>query len=222
METTEELEELVLELDTARILFAEEEEEEEEARIVISIKDITTRKQAEEVLRLFKDSVEHSSDAVGMSTPEGKHYYQNEAFERLFGDIGDCPPAAIYVDQTTGKRVFDTIMAGEKWQGEVQMFKKDRTILDILLRAYPHPGQGRPHHRTRRPAYRHHRAQTNGGRPAGERGKAPPPDRKQPRHHLYAHRGWGVHFRLPCLDRASGAPDNRGCRTVLPEIRPSG
>jgi len=141
METTEELEELVLELDTARILFAEEEEEEEEARIVISIKDITTRKQAEEVLRLFKDSVEHSSDAVGMSTPEGKHYYQNEAFERLFGDIGDCPPAAIYVDQTTGKRVFDTIMAGEKWQGEVQMFKKDRTILDILLRAYPIQGK---------------------------------------------------------------------------------
>jgi len=49
----DEFEELVLELDTARILFAEEEEEEEEeeARIVVSIKDITERKRAEEALR---------------------------------------------------------------------------------------------------------------------------------------------------------------------------
>jgi signal transduction histidine kinase len=47
----DEFEELVLELDMARIIFAEEEEEEEEARIVVSMKDITERKQAEEELR---------------------------------------------------------------------------------------------------------------------------------------------------------------------------
>jgi len=41
---------LVLELDMARILFAEEEEEEEEARIVVSLKDITERRKAEEAL----------------------------------------------------------------------------------------------------------------------------------------------------------------------------
>ena len=46
------IEELVLELDMARIIFAEEEEEEEEARIVVSIKDITERKRAEEALRI--------------------------------------------------------------------------------------------------------------------------------------------------------------------------
>jgi len=48
----DEFEELVFELDMARIIFAEEEEEEEEeARIVVSIKDITERKRAEETLR---------------------------------------------------------------------------------------------------------------------------------------------------------------------------
>ena len=48
----DELEELLLELDMARIIFAEEEEEEEEeARIVVSIKDITERKRAEESIR---------------------------------------------------------------------------------------------------------------------------------------------------------------------------
>ncbi len=49
--TFDEFEELVLELDMARIIFAEEEEEEEEARIVVSIKDITERKLAEAALR---------------------------------------------------------------------------------------------------------------------------------------------------------------------------
>jgi len=98
--------------------------------------DITERKKTEEALRLFKDSVEHSSDAIGMSTPDGRHYYQNEAFNCLFGDVGDCPPETLYVDQAIGKQVFDTIMGGGSWQGEIKMFKKDRTILDILLRAY--------------------------------------------------------------------------------------
>ena len=98
--------------------------------------DITERKRAEEALHLFKDLVEKSSDAIGMSAPDGRHYYQNEAFNRLFGDIGDIPPATVYVDHATGKQVFDTIMGGGSWQGEVKMFKKDRTILDILLRAY--------------------------------------------------------------------------------------
>jgi len=46
----DEFEELVLELDMARIIFAEEEEE-EEARIVVSMKDITERKLAEEKIK---------------------------------------------------------------------------------------------------------------------------------------------------------------------------
>lgn len=94
------------------------------------------RKQAEEALHLFKDLVEHSSDAIGISTPEGKHYYQNEAFNCLFGNIGDDPPKTVYVDKEIGKQVFDTIMGGRSWQGEVKMFKEDRTILDIFQRAY--------------------------------------------------------------------------------------
>ena len=98
--------------------------------------DITDRKKAEDSLQLFRDLVAHSSDAIGMSTPEGKHYYQNEAFDRLFGDIGENPPATLYVDQAIGETVFHTIMAGENWQGEVKMHTADGAILDILLRAF--------------------------------------------------------------------------------------
>ena len=105
-------------------------------QIALISSDITERKRAEEALHLFKDLVEHSSDAIGMSTPDGRHYYQNEAFNRLFGTIGDNPPVSVYVDKAIGKHVFDTIMGGGNWQGEIKMFKADGTILDIFQRAY--------------------------------------------------------------------------------------
>jgi len=52
-----EKDELILEFDKTRILFAEEEEEEEEeeVRIVVSLKDVTKRKKAEEALKESKE-----------------------------------------------------------------------------------------------------------------------------------------------------------------------
>ncbi|MCX6916868.1 MAG: PAS domain S-box protein, partial [Verrucomicrobia bacterium] len=104
------------------------------------ITDFSARKRDEDALRLFKNLVQHSSDAIGMSTPEGKHYYQNSAFDRLFGKVEDRRPETMYVNPEIGKQVFDTIMGGGSWEGEVQMFKHDRTILTIFLRAYPIKG----------------------------------------------------------------------------------
>ena len=100
------------------------------------ISDMSERKHAEDSLRLFRDMVQNSSDAIGMSSPDGQHYYQNEAFVSLFGDIKNHSPLILFVDQGIGNKVFDTILNGGTWQGEVNMFKHDRTILTILLRAY--------------------------------------------------------------------------------------
>ncbi|MDQ5984817.1 MAG: hypothetical protein CSYNP_00515 [Syntrophus sp. SKADARSKE-3] len=95
------------------------------------------RKQVEAELQLFRNLVENSSDAIGISTPEGKHYYQNEAFSKLFGTIGDWPAETLYVNKAIGKMVFDTIVNGGSWQGEVKMFNKDGQIMDIFQKAYP-------------------------------------------------------------------------------------
>ena len=98
--------------------------------------DMTTRKQTEEILKHFKSAVETSSDAIGISTPEGNHWYQNKAFDDLFGDIGSDPPARLYVDESVGRNIFKTIINGNPWSGEVEMYGKDGNKLQILLRAY--------------------------------------------------------------------------------------
>ena len=107
-----------------------------EPDLVVFVRDITERKRAEEALRVFRKALENSTDAIGMSTPQGRHYYQNKAFDQLFGDIGEHPPDTVYVEKKVGEEVFQRIMSGGQWKGEIQMYAKDKRILDIDLRAY--------------------------------------------------------------------------------------
>ena len=88
------------------------------------------------VLSTFKEALENATDAIGMSTPQGAHYYQNRAFTELFGDIGSDPASSIYCDEAVGREVFATIKAGGSWTGEVAMYARDRRVVSILLRAY--------------------------------------------------------------------------------------
>jgi len=85
----DEFEELVLELDMARIIFAEEEEEEEEARIVVSIKDITERKRTEEALHRSEENFHRSLDdsplGIRIVTIEGETVYANRAMLDIYG-----------------------------------------------------------------------------------------------------------------------------------------
>ena len=107
-----------------------------------ALKDSATRYQSfiestEEKLINFKQAVDASTDAIGMSTAQGDHYYQNTAFDNLFGPIGNDPPSTLYADEKIGREIFESIMGGTPWIGEVEMHGKNNKILNILLRAYP-------------------------------------------------------------------------------------
>lgn len=112
------------------------------------ILDVTKRKRAEKRLRHFEKAVESSADAIGMATPDGRHYYQNEAFTELFGMSveqanGEAgPPSTVYADEEVGREVFDTIMRGDSWVGEVEMRGKGGQTIYVSLRAYPLKDEG--------------------------------------------------------------------------------
>ena len=138
----------------------EEGGEGEEELILLAIEDITERRRLQEELKdseqrfrnafetseeklfYFKKAVDSATDAISMSTPEGRHYYQNEAFTKLFGlsvketDGASGPPGTVYADEKVGRKVFDAIMRGGAFTGEVKMVDKDRNEKDILQRAY--------------------------------------------------------------------------------------
>jgi two-component system, cell cycle sensor histidine kinase and response regulator CckA len=112
------------------------------AKFFCFMRDITDRKRTEEALLYFQMAVGGSTDAIGMATPAGRHYYQNEAYTKLFGlsvsevDGVSGPPATVYADEKVGRTVFDIIMKGSSFVGEVKMLDKDRKERDIYLRAY--------------------------------------------------------------------------------------
>ncbi|MBN2524279.1 MAG: PAS domain S-box protein, partial [Bacteroidales bacterium] len=105
--------------------------------VFITFCDITEYIRMNTELENFRCAVENSTNAVDISTAEGKHYYKNKAFEDLFGKIGKNPVSSIFVDKKVGHAIFKTLLSGKKWSGEIKMFGKRKHLLDILLNAYP-------------------------------------------------------------------------------------
>ncbi len=99
--------------------------------------DITDQKKAEDKLKNFKEAVEASMDAVGISTPAGEPVYLNETFREIFGEAIEDPPKELYVNEEIGQEIFEELKRGEEWTGEVKMYDKNGEVLDIHLRAYP-------------------------------------------------------------------------------------
>ncbi|PKN38189.1 MAG: hypothetical protein CVU62_04850 [Deltaproteobacteria bacterium HGW-Deltaproteobacteria-2] len=103
--------------------------------------DITERKKAEEELFLIKKAVEDSSDAIGVSDPQGHHFYQNKAFSDLFEyataeelEAAGGGPAA-FANKDTASEVFESIMSGNSWQGEITMISKSGRKFPVQIRA---------------------------------------------------------------------------------------
>jgi len=107
---------------------------------VVMVEDIAERKRAEEALTRISKAVESSSDAIGMADSTGKSIYHNKAFLDLFEYAVDelnaaGGPPAVYCDEDVAREVFDAMMAGNSWSGELDMRTRSGRILSIFLRA---------------------------------------------------------------------------------------
>lgn len=100
-------------------------------------RNITAQKLTENKLTLFKRALDHSLDAVNMTTFDGKAYYQNEAFSRLFGDLNDRSVIELFIDKTAGEQVLNGIQEGHDFSGELELVGQNHRALQVFYRAYP-------------------------------------------------------------------------------------
>jgi PAS domain S-box-containing protein len=104
-------------------------------------RDITERKRLEEQLLTILKAVESTSDAVGISDAEGRHYYQNASASKLFGYVtaeemaAAGGGAAVVKDPEVAREMFARIMSGASWTGELEMVTKDGRVFPAYERA---------------------------------------------------------------------------------------
>lgn len=96
------------------------------------IHDVTEKKKAEEQLRLLSRSVEQSPVAIEITDINGRIKYVNPAFEATTGfkleEIKEKNPRILksgYQGETFYKDLWETILAGKEWTGEIRNRKKN-------------------------------------------------------------------------------------------------
>ncbi len=103
--------------------------------------DITERKREEAKLITIMKAVESSSDAVGISDVRGRHFYQNRAYTELYGYAtaeetqAAGGGAATVKDPAVARELFETIMSGKSWAGELELVTKSGRVFTGYERA---------------------------------------------------------------------------------------
>ncbi|MCP4160371.1 MAG: response regulator [Deltaproteobacteria bacterium] len=99
--------------------------------------EIILNRQTE--LNQFKNAIDASGDAIGIATADGVHFYQNDAFTELFGyeleDFKHLHAGRLYLNENEEVTVFETIMNGKPYRGEVEMVDNDGRIITVQLHA---------------------------------------------------------------------------------------
>jgi|GEM_PF-3743926 len=103
--------------------------------VVAIARDITERKRAEEQLRLQSAALEASANAIVITDREGIIQWVNPAFTALSGysaeeAVGKKPnilKSGVH-DQAFYKDLWDTILAGRVWRGEITNRRKDSSL----------------------------------------------------------------------------------------------
>jgi PAS domain S-box-containing protein/putative nucleotidyltransferase with HDIG domain len=102
---------------------------------VVTFSDITERRQAEERLRLQSAAMESAANAIVITDRDGSITWVNPAFTHLTGylpaeALGQNPRLlkSGLQDQSFYQRLWDTILAGEVWRGEIINRRKDASL----------------------------------------------------------------------------------------------
>uniref|UniRef100_A0A7C3VFP3 histidine kinase n=1 Tax=Planktothricoides sp. SpSt-374 TaxID=2282167 RepID=A0A7C3VFP3_9CYAN len=106
----------------------------------VFVRNIADRKDAQEQLLRIRKAVESSSDAISITDVTGKSIYHNPAFVERFGyGVEELNAAggvlSLYAELTVAQAIFQTLVKGQSWVGEVLMRNQQGAQLHNFLRA---------------------------------------------------------------------------------------
>ena len=104
------------------------------------LRDITSRKQAEEKVKLFSGAIEEAMDGVQIVDLNGYILYSNKAVEELYGysqsELAGKHVNSMNVEKDLASRVIVPCIRTEgRWSGEIMVLHKDGTAFPIWLSA---------------------------------------------------------------------------------------
>jgi PAS domain S-box-containing protein len=111
------------------------------ADLIGTVRDVTERKRSENQLLFINKAIESAKDAIWISDAQGHYFYQNKALSDLFGfataeefDAAGGEPA-VTKDPEVAREMFEKIMSGKSWEGELQMVTKSGHAFPAYERA---------------------------------------------------------------------------------------
>jgi PAS domain S-box-containing protein len=105
-------------------------------------KEIAERKKTELELLQVSQAVNSASDAIGMYSKDGIHFYQNEAYTDLFGYKieelnSEGGPSVLLADQSLLDEIFQIVMKGNTWTREIETISRSGERIPIFCRVHP-------------------------------------------------------------------------------------
>lgn len=113
--------------------------------VLLLLRDVTARKEAEERLRLVREALDDCGTSVLIADREGGAIYLNAAFGELFGytsdRLGEIQLETLFADAGQGRMIFERVAQGGHWHTETRMVARDRREFPASLRVTPVLGE---------------------------------------------------------------------------------
>lgn len=108
-------------------------------KMVGAMQDITNRKNIELELLQFKKIIDNSKDGIAIVDLEGKITYINPAFSDTIGfdPLIHNHPESVYDNRQLVGQVFDTLLSGKYWKGDVEIKTQAGELISYYLSGGP-------------------------------------------------------------------------------------